>query len=303
MVEFLRTSKISSYIEDIIVNAKEQITFVTPYLKFNKTIFGRLVEKDDKGVKVVFVYGKSKLQDDQELLLRKLKNVSVFYLENLHAKCYMNEGAGIVTSMNLYDFSEKNNREMGMHFKKVDNQELYNDVEAEVQSIVKAARLERTSTSSYKTNSEEKQQMQAKIVADAQPSSQATYNQRILQNLKQHYHQCTFNYIKQPDLIRCENFTSSFKLEVEAKNSYYRISYQLNSKNYSFRRNQYKILYGNKAAIEQHFPQNVVSWGNQMLRVKFDFPQEYASLQKLDEEVYLSWIMKAKNILCNILDD
>ena len=41
-------------------------------------------------------------------------NVSIIYVPNLHAKYYANEVKGIVTSINLYDYSFKNNIEFAI---------------------------------------------------------------------------------------------------------------------------------------------------------------------------------------------
>ncbi|RZK12772.1 MAG: hypothetical protein EOO46_01855 [Flavobacterium sp.] len=97
MASFLRTSGISFKIEEIIINAKENLTLVTPYLKFPKTLYERLREKSESGLKITFIYGKSELSQEQEEFLSRIKNIEVFFLENLHAKCYINESAGIVT--------------------------------------------------------------------------------------------------------------------------------------------------------------------------------------------------------------
>lgn len=51
-------------------------------------------------------------------------------------KCYMNEDEAIVTSMNLYSFSQQNNDEMGIYVKKKDDPELYNDILNEVQRLL-----------------------------------------------------------------------------------------------------------------------------------------------------------------------
>ncbi len=42
---------------------------------------------------------------------------AIILSQNLHAKCYLNEKAAIITSMNLYDFSQVNNNEMGVYTK------------------------------------------------------------------------------------------------------------------------------------------------------------------------------------------
>lgn len=43
-------------------------------------------------------------------------NISLVYVPNLHAKYYANDEAGVLTSINLYDYSFKNNIEYGVIF-------------------------------------------------------------------------------------------------------------------------------------------------------------------------------------------
>ena len=45
-------------------------------------------------------------------------DIDVYFNEKLHAKCYMNEDTAIITSMNLYEASEKN-RELGVLIQKI----------------------------------------------------------------------------------------------------------------------------------------------------------------------------------------
>ena len=56
--------------------------------------------------------------------------------KNLHAKCYLNEGEAIITSMNLYEFSQANNNEMGIHFTKEQDPDLYAKAFEEVQRLL-----------------------------------------------------------------------------------------------------------------------------------------------------------------------
>lgn len=55
--------------------------------------------------------------------------------KDLHAKCYFNEKETVITSMNLYMFSQQNNVEMGIYISKEKDEELYNQVAKEVDRI------------------------------------------------------------------------------------------------------------------------------------------------------------------------
>jgi phosphatidylserine/phosphatidylglycerophosphate/cardiolipin synthase-like enzyme len=137
MVEFLTTHGTAFHIERIIARAKRTLVLVSPYLQLSKTLLERLLDADRRGVRITIVYGKSSLSADQEEALRELKDLSLCYLENLHAKCYFNEEEMVITSMNMYEFSEKNNREMGVLVDKAEK--VYQGAVEEARSIVAAA--------------------------------------------------------------------------------------------------------------------------------------------------------------------
>ena len=63
-----------------------------------------------------------------DFLLKQLNNASIYSLDNLHAKCYLNEDSAIVTSMNLYQHSQENNWEMGIKIDKSNDPVLYADI-------------------------------------------------------------------------------------------------------------------------------------------------------------------------------
>ena len=54
-----------------------------------------------------------------------------------HLKCYLNEKEAIITSMNLYDFSQVNNNEMGIHVIKNEDAELYEEVYKEARRLIR----------------------------------------------------------------------------------------------------------------------------------------------------------------------
>ncbi len=114
MAKFLTTNAGIYHLEEIILSAKNNIFLFSPYLCFSKTLFERLKDSDSRNLKITIVYGKSELKPVEKRKLFSLNNLKLYYFENLHAKCYFNESSMIITSMNIYAFSEKNNREMGI---------------------------------------------------------------------------------------------------------------------------------------------------------------------------------------------
>lgn len=141
MAKFLTTAGTSYQVENILISAKRQLGLISPYLQLSPILSQRLKEASERGVKIVVIYGKNELKPKEQAVLEGLPNLSLYYLENLHAKCYFNETSMVVTSMNLYEFSEKNNREMGIFIEFAADKELYKEAFAECRSIFKAAQL------------------------------------------------------------------------------------------------------------------------------------------------------------------
>jgi phosphatidylserine/phosphatidylglycerophosphate/cardiolipin synthase-like enzyme len=139
MAEFLTTSGVSNSIEKIILEAKAKFIMVSPYLKIPKTLFERLKDADGKGVTIKIIYGKDQLQPSEKKLLASLKNIELYFFENLHAKCYFNENKMVITSMNMYEYSEKNNREMGVLIERTNDKALFEDAVNETLSILKSS--------------------------------------------------------------------------------------------------------------------------------------------------------------------
>lgn len=142
MAKFLTTKGVASEIENIIIKAKKEIVLVSPFLQINQTFYERLGEASEGNIPITIIYGKDDLKNRERRSLHKLKTLSLFYFENLHAKCYYNEDKLIVSSMNMFSFSEINNREMGILVKKDEDTDLYNDAVIEVKSILKHSEKE-----------------------------------------------------------------------------------------------------------------------------------------------------------------
>ena len=134
-MEFLTTKGIAASIENIIRYAKDFIIIISPYVKIDKTYIERLHEAERNYVKIDLIFGKQDMNDFEREKFNDFHNINIYFLENLHAKCYMNEKTALVTSMNLYGYSEENNREMGIEICKDYNYDLYEDIKNEAFSI------------------------------------------------------------------------------------------------------------------------------------------------------------------------
>jgi PLD-like domain len=135
VAKFLTTNAVSAELEAIIIGAKSKLVLISPYWKISNLFAERLENASKRGVQITILFGKSDLKEDQAEIFAKLKNLEIFYVENLHAKCYFNESKMIITSMNLYSFSEKNNREMGVLVDKNTDSELFENAREEALSI------------------------------------------------------------------------------------------------------------------------------------------------------------------------
>ena len=137
MAKFLDTTGVSYHLEQIIKNAKGRLTIISPFLKINDRIKSLLEDQNRLKIDIRIVYGKIELQPDENDWLKALDFIRLSFCKNLHAKCYMNEQEALVTSMNLYEFSQSNNNEMGILVKKEEDETLYEDIENECQRLIR----------------------------------------------------------------------------------------------------------------------------------------------------------------------
>ncbi len=148
-MEFLTTKGIAASVEKIIRNASDFIVIVSPYVKIDKTYIDRLCEAEKNGVEIDIIFGKEDMRDFEKEKFQNFHNINTYFLENLHAKCYLNESTALITSMNLYGYSEQNNREMGIEIDKDRNYELYCEIIKETNSIKDSAELYQINRRSY----------------------------------------------------------------------------------------------------------------------------------------------------------
>ncbi|MBU1921432.1 phospholipase D family protein [bacterium] len=136
MAKFLRTSAVTNNLEELIINSKEKLYLVTPFLKISERVKGLIAERDRARVEIRIIYGKTELQPAEAEWIGSLESTSIFFCENLHAKCYISETQAILTSMNLYEASQVNNYEMGIIVLKEEDGELYKDISDETLRIL-----------------------------------------------------------------------------------------------------------------------------------------------------------------------
>src|SRR5688572_6280165 len=137
MARFLTTTGISHQLEELIKGAKEKLILISPFLKINERIRQLLEDKDRDKIDIRVVYGKNELQPEENNWLKAKASVRSSFCKNLHAKCFLNESLALITSMNLYEFSQVNNEEMGILVAKAEDASLYASVYEEAMRLIR----------------------------------------------------------------------------------------------------------------------------------------------------------------------
>ncbi|WP_299708992.1 phospholipase D family protein [uncultured Tenacibaculum sp.] len=125
MSKFLTGKPLEEKLTDIIWNAKKYVVIISPFIRLDshvRSIFDKI--KATHEIHLILIFGKNEgykqksLREDDFEYFKNFKNISILYNKNLHAKHYSNEKEGLITSLNLYDYSMINNIEYGVHFSK-----------------------------------------------------------------------------------------------------------------------------------------------------------------------------------------
>ena len=143
MAEFLTTADMSAEVERVVKRAQHRVVIVSPYLRTRDRIRSLIKERAERGVEVHIVYGKEELHDKERAWIDVLPSVRLHFHKDLHAKCYMSESVAVLGSMNLYDFSQANNIEMGVLIRAQGDTEVFEDVVEEVERIIREAQERR----------------------------------------------------------------------------------------------------------------------------------------------------------------
>ena len=136
MAEFLDTQGVSYYLKKLINNSNDKLYLISPYLQLNNQLKLSLEDRHKFSIDIIIIYGKvSDINPDDSSWLQSMPGIKLLFHKDLHAKCYFNEKEAIITSMNLYMFSQQNNVEMGIYITKDKDEELYTQIATEVDRI------------------------------------------------------------------------------------------------------------------------------------------------------------------------
>ena len=123
--------------QKIIRGADDFLVLISPYLQTNPKIRELLEQKSRSDTHIRVIYGKRDLQPEEQAWIDSLPSIELCFRETLHAKCYLNEKEAVLTSMNLYQFSELHNDEWGILVPKKDDDSgrLYGKIYQEAEHI------------------------------------------------------------------------------------------------------------------------------------------------------------------------
>jgi len=161
MAKFVDTAESQAALIRIIKNSESDLYIISPYTKIsgqtkeyiknidktaiNFKIISRMENKTDTNVP------ESDIQ-----FLNELKNTKILVCQNLHAKCYLNEKEGLITSLNLHEHSQISNWEMGINFSKDGDPEIYNAVIKEIKHLeersIQNPKVKKETSHSHQTN-------------------------------------------------------------------------------------------------------------------------------------------------------
>lgn len=98
----VESENIVSEIEQIITMARQYILIASPVIHFTESVFIKLAGASALGVNINILAG-SAPDPAAASLLSVMKNINLTCSENMNARCYLNEGRILITSMGLSD--------------------------------------------------------------------------------------------------------------------------------------------------------------------------------------------------------
>lgn len=125
MPKFLTGTALNLALEKLFEEAEETLILISPYIKLHPRFISILKTKLELDkLEITIVFGKNETDKSKSLtesdfeFLKTFRNIRILYEPNLHAKYYANESSALITSMNLYSYSQDRNIEAGVLIKK-----------------------------------------------------------------------------------------------------------------------------------------------------------------------------------------
>lgn len=132
MAELITDRDLRHAIESVAKHAEKFVFIVSPYIDLDDDIRRAFRHLKPEVIKII-VYRqadksnyKSGISNDSREFLKSLPNIELVAVKNLHAKFYINEDLGVITSMNLTK-SSNHNYEIGVDIDSEDDNDMYLD--------------------------------------------------------------------------------------------------------------------------------------------------------------------------------
>ena len=197
MAKYLDTSHISSELMELLKEAKEKIILVTFSVQVNTQIQERLKTKSKIGTlsEITLIYGNTKPKKSELQWMSEIDDLKVWKKKNLHAKCYINEKKAIICSMNLYDYSQTTNVEMGFLITKEEDPEAYKKMMEDIDDL----KVNGTREKPWLVEDSPITEKQAKteIKTEKKNKSQLSYSQQIKKHLLEFLRSVMSSHFKQ----------------------------------------------------------------------------------------------------------
>ena len=117
-MKVISTTQINFEIELLIKESEEYLVLLSPYLRIGQKLKNLLAFKINSINQIFVICRLSDISKSEMQFFKLHQKIKLIDSPRLHAKCYLNERKIILTSMNLYDFSQINNFELGIIFNK-----------------------------------------------------------------------------------------------------------------------------------------------------------------------------------------
>lgn len=117
-MKFIPPLEIASKVMTLIEESREEIIIVSPFININNWIkMQKCLDRAYKRNIKIKIITRSNANNDFSLLSN---DVELFYINDLHAKLYLNESYGIISSQNMIHYSDNHSIDIGYITKTVD---------------------------------------------------------------------------------------------------------------------------------------------------------------------------------------
>jgi sugar-specific transcriptional regulator TrmB len=114
-MKIINPNEIGTKISTLVSEANKKVIIVSPFISIShwKKMLVNLERAINRGVLISIYYREIKIED--QFVLEKM-GIKLFHVDGLHTKLYFNDENAIVSSMNLYEYSDLNSIELAIDY-------------------------------------------------------------------------------------------------------------------------------------------------------------------------------------------